>query len=117
MPTRPSLNDQNIGVFFGARQKQNEKKEIKTPDTRKVTEKSIKESEKGGGTKGKPTIQPKPQSSPKRAAAATKPKQGDVTQLAVWLPANIVQEIKIRCVRENKKIAELTAELLAKSLK
>jgi len=119
---RPSLKDQNIGVFFGA----GAKKEVGAGKVSPKAEETKKE------VRPEPQPKPKPQNSrtveqkkPKLALATSSGQSRKIryqehwkaegkTQISIWIPTALAQELRIRAAKEGKKLSDIASELLGK---
>jgi len=96
MTKKPSLKDQNIGVFFSRTETKPEKNKSTIPE--QENSRTIK-------TKKSRKLQYQ-----KKWESAGK------TQISLWLPSSLVQKLKIQAVMENKKMSQLATDILSNTL-
>ena len=89
MKQRPSIKDQNIGVFFGK-----SSKTIKKQNSRTV----------------EPKISKKLQYQKKWT------EEGRI-QIALWIPYDLRKKLKIQAIREDKNFSQLATDIFTKALK
>lgn len=97
MTKKPSLKNQNIGVFFSRTESKPEKnKSTKIEQKNSRTVKTNKS---------------------RKLQYQEKWESAGKTQISLWLPSSLVQKLKIQAVMENKKMSQLANDLLSSTLK
>lgn len=98
MKQRPSINDQNIGVFFGKTKKKKEQNNL----TKIVQDKSEMNEVKNLS---------------RQLVYQNKWKEQGKTQISLWLPETIVKAFKIQAIRDNKSSSQFATEIFSEALK